>query len=211
MRHALLASILLLSVFTIACGGSSNTHNTTLNEAQNVEKPTGDKAGAEVKFSNDGSSVEWTGRKVTGKHEGGFSKFSGNLTLDKEGKNVTYAFVEIEIDSIWADNKEKTNADLTKHLKSDVFFDAEKFPKGKFETTKIEKKGDKYDITGNLTLRDVTKSITFPADISVGEKEVSVKAAFNIDRIGFGVKFPGMKDNAIEDKVDIRLDIHAKR
>jgi polyisoprenoid-binding protein YceI len=211
MRHALLASILLLSVFAVACGGGSNAPNTSLTEAQNVEKPSGDKAGAQVKFSNDGSSVEWTGRKIGGHHDGGFSKFSGSLTLDKESKNLTYASVDIEIGSIWADNKNETNADLTKHLKSDDFFNAEKFPMGKFETAKIEKKGEKYEITGNLTLRDVSKSITFPADISITDKEVAVKAEFNIDRIGFGIKFPGVKDKPIDDKVDIRLDIHAKR
>jgi len=210
MRHALLASIISLAVFAVACGGS-NTSNTTLKDAQNVEKPTGDRAGAEVKFNEEGSSVEWTGRKVTGKHNGGFKKFSGNLMLDKAGKEVSYAMVEIEVGSLWADSKTEGNAKLEGHLKADDFFNAEKFPKAKFETTKIEKKGDKHEVTGNLTMRDVTKSITFPASISVGEKEVTVKAEFNIDRMGYGIKFEGMKDNLIEDKVDIRLDIKAKR
>lgn len=210
MRLVLFSLTMLLAVFAVACGGS-NTTNTTLKDAQNVEKPSGDQAGAEVKFNEEGSSVEWTGRKVTGKHDGGFKKFSGSVTLDKDGKNLTYAMVEIEVGSLWADSKTEGNAKLEGHLKSDDFFNAEKFPKAKFETTKIEKKGDKHEVTGNLTMRDVTKSITFPAAISVGEKEVTVKAEFNIDRMGYGIKFTGMKDNLIEDKVDIRLDIKAKR
>ena len=210
MRLVLFSLTMLLAVFAVACGGS-NTTNTTLKDAQNVEKPSGDQAGAEVKFNEEGSSVEWTGRKVTGKHDGGFKKFSGSVTLDKDGKNLTYAMVEIEVGSLWADSKTEGNAKLEGHLKSDDFFNAEKFPKAKFETTKIEKKGDKHEVTGNLTMRDVTKSITFPAAISVGEQEVTVKAEFNIDRMGYGIKFTGMKDNLIEDKVDIRLDIKAKR
>lgn len=210
MRLVLFSLTMLLAVFVVACGGS-NTTNTTLKDAQNVEKPSGDQAGAEVKFNEEGSSIEWTGRKVTGKHDGGFKKFSGSVTLDKDGKNLTYAMVEIEVGSLWADSKTEGNAKLEGHLKSDDFFNAEKFPKAKFETTKIEKKGDKHEVTGNLTMRDVTKSITFPAAISVGEKEVTVKAEFNIDRMGYGIKFTGMKDNLIEDKVDIRLDIKAKR
>jgi polyisoprenoid-binding protein YceI len=211
MRHALLASIITLAVFAVACGGS-NAANSKMGEAQNVEKPSGEQAGAEVKFSNDGSTIGWTGRKtVTGSHDGGFSKFSGNVTLDKAGKEVTYVVVEIDMNSIWADDKDKPNAKLVGHLKADDFFNVEKFPKAKFESTKIEKKDGNYSVTGNLTLRDVTKSLTFDAAISVGDKEVSVKADFQFDRQPYGVKFTGVGENLVKDQVEVRLDVKAKR
>lgn len=212
MRHTLLASLALLAVFAVACGGGSNAANAKMGEAQNVEKPAGEQAGAEIKFSGDDSKIEWTGRKtVTGSHDGGFAKFNGSVTLDKAGKEVTYVTVEIDMNSIWADDKANPNAKLLGHLKSDDFFNVEKFPKAKFESTRIEKKGEQYEVTGNLTLRDVTKSLTFPAAIAVGEKEVTVKANFQFNRQPYGVKFTGVGENLVKDDVELRLEVRAKR
>ncbi|GIK52798.1 MAG: YceI family protein [Planctomycetaceae bacterium] len=210
-KYVMLSAVVAATLFVVACGGSSNAANTTLGNAQSVQKPQEGAKGAELKFSQDGSSIEFTGRKVTGKHDGGFDKFSGSLTLDKDNKEVLYAVVEIEMGNLWTDEKGKSNAKLDGHLKSDDFFAVEKNPKSKFETTKIEKKGDGYEVTGNLTLRGVTKSLTFPAKISVGEKDVSVKADFKFDRQPFGVSFKGMQDNLIQDEVEMRLNISAKR
>ncbi len=211
-KQMLLSLTALLAVFAVACGGSSNAANTTLSNAQEVKKPEGEKAGAELKFSQDGSSIEWTGRKFkVSKHDGGFSTFSGTLTLDKEGKGVTYASVDIDMASVWADDKAKPTEKLVGHLKTDDFFGVEKFPKGKFETTKIESNNGKTEVTGNLTLRGVSKALTFPAEITVAEKDVSIKAELKFDRQPFGIAFKGAEDNVVQDDVEVRLNILAKR
>lgn len=212
MRHTLLVLAMLVVVFAVACGGGSNAANAKMGEAQNVEKPTGEKAGAELKFSGEDSKVEWTGRKtIKGSHDGGFAKFTGSLTLDAAGKEVTYVVVDIDVNSMWADDKASPNEKLLTHLRNDDFFNVEKFPKAKFESTKIEKKGEQYEVTGNLTLRDVTKSLTFPATINVGEKDVSVKATFQFNRQPYGVKFTGVGENLVKDDVEMRLEVKAKR
>jgi polyisoprenoid-binding protein YceI len=91
---------------------------------------------------------------------GSFKSFSGKIETgndDFEGANISF---EADIDSI-----ETNNADRDAHLKSDDFFNAEQFPQLKFESTSFEKTAEgKYDLTGNLTIRDVTKEITLKAE-----------------------------------------------
>ena len=144
--------------------------------------------------------------KVTGKHEGGFGTFKGTVTAS--ASDITQGRVSVEIDtaSITSDTEK-----LTGHLKSGDFFDVAKFPKATFVSTKIAKAGDKVDVTGNLTLHGVTKSITFPAKVNVTPDAVDVDAEFSINRKDFGVSFPGMKDDLIRDDVVIKLEIRGKK
>ncbi len=109
------------------------------------------------------SKIEFVGSKVTGSHNGSFGKFSGNINYSgsPEKSSVT---ITIETASIAADDP-----GLTKHLQTPDFFDVAKFPEAKFESTAIKAGGDKgasHTITGNLTMHGVTKSITFPANIT---------------------------------------------
>jgi len=82
-----------------------------------------------------------------------------------------------------------------KHLKSNDFFNAEKFPEIKFKSIKFEKNGDnKYKIIGNLTIRDVTKEVTFDAALNEMLKSdkgyLSVwKAAVTINRFDYNLKW----------------------
>ena len=78
-------------------------------------------------------------------------------------------------------------ADLTKHLKSGDFFNVNEYPTAKFVSTSIEDAGDgKVNITGDLTLLDETKSITFPATVS-NDDGLQFDATFTIDRTEFGM------------------------
>src|SRR5690606_18049800 len=103
---------------------------------------------------------------------------------------------------------------LTGHLKSEDFFDVERFPTARFVSTSIQKGGEgesTHTVTGNLTLRDVTKSIAFPAKIEAEGDEVEVEAEFAINRRDFGIVYPGMPDDLIKDDVLIKLDVDAKQ
>jgi len=66
-------------------------------------------------------------------------------------------------------------------------------------------------VTGNLELHGVTKSITFPATITVQGDTVAVKAEFAINRKDFGIVYPGKPDDLIKDDVLLRLNISAKK
>ncbi len=85
-----------------------------------------------------------------------FKKFDATAEIDEN--DLTNAKVSFEAEVISVDTK---NEQRDTHLKSDDFFNAEKFPKMTFKSTKIEKVGDdEFKVTGNLTIRDVTKPIS---------------------------------------------------
>jgi polyisoprenoid-binding protein YceI len=172
-------------------------------------QPTGDTAAAEYTIVTDQSKFEFVGSKVSGKHDGGFKTFKG--TAKTAGGKAEGGSVEIEVDmqSTWADDEK-----LTTHLKSGDFFDVEKHPTSKFVTTAIEKGGSDgatHTVTGNLTLRGETKSIKFPATITVEGDGAKVKAEFSINRKDFGIKYDGKADDLIRDDVVIKLDLKLKK
>lgn len=150
------------------------------------------------------TKIEFEASKVTGSHKGGFKTFTGSVTVP--GDDLTKAAINATIDmkSTFTDTDK-----LTMHLLSADFFEADRFPESKFVSTAIAKEGDKYSVTGDLTLHGVTKSITFPAMLSLADGKVTAHAEFDINRMDFGVKFPGKPDDLIRENVVIRLHIEA--
>ncbi|PWA04121.1 YceI family protein [Flavobacterium psychrotolerans] len=109
---------------------------------------------------------------------GKFEKY--DATIATEGDNFENASIDFSanIDSI-----NTNNADRDNHLKSADFFDAENHPKLIFKATSFTKKNDEnYDLTGDLSLRGVTKSVKFPAEFSGLMKDPwgNTKAGLNI-------------------------------
>jgi polyisoprenoid-binding protein YceI len=163
--------------------------------------------GAEGVALDPASTFGFVGSKVTGKHEGKFEKFTGWVELVKgkvEGGKVA---IQVDLNSVKTDDEK-----LDGHLKSPDFFDTAKFPNATFETTEIKKGGDKgatHTITGNLELRGVKKSISFPAKVTESAKEVTASAEFVINRKDFGIVYAGKADNLIRDEVVLKLTIKA--
>lgn len=205
MRHALLASVLFLSVFTVACGGS----NAPVSNAGEAKKETDAPMDAKkLSFSGEGSKLEWTAAKVSLTHQGGFKKFTGVVALSPEGKDLTNIEVDIETASVFSDNDT-----LTGHLKTKDFLNVEKYPKANFVSTEIKaggKDGNTHTITGNLTLLEVKKSVTFGAVVKIADGKLSATAKFQINRQDWGIKYPGKADDLINDLVELRLNIEAK-
>lgn len=151
------------------------------------------------------STIGFVGSKVTGRHNGGFKKFSGQFALADGALSGSGHKVVIEMDSTWADNEK-----LTGHLKTPDFFNVSAFPQATFELTSSEKiEGSKVKLTGTLTLHGVTKQISFPAELSVQGDQATLKAEFFIKRFDFDIKFPGKANDLIRDEVVIKLDIKA--
>lgn len=87
---------------------------------------------------------------------GRFNTFSGGFALDKDAVDKSAVQVDIDVASV-----DSNHAERDKHLRSDDFFDVAKHPKASFVSTKIEKTGENTaNITGNLTLKGVTKPVT---------------------------------------------------
>ncbi len=168
-----------------------------------------DTKGTAITFSPADSKLEFTGSKVTGKHDGGFKQFKGTINLVGEKADLSSVNVEIDMTSLF------TDADgLTKHLMTGDFFEVEKFPKATFTSTKIEPPAGTagpFNVTGDLELHGVKKSIGFPATIRVTPDVVSVIAEFSVNRKDFGIVYAGKADDLIRDDVVIRLELTPKR
>jgi len=150
------------------------------------------------------SKVEFVGSKVTGSHNGGFKKFTGEIKV-VNGKVADQGNkVVIDTASLFADNDR-----LTGHLKSPDFFDVAKYPTSTFETTSVRQQGTNYNVTGNLTLHGITKQISFPAMIQVSDSSVNLSAVFFIDRFDFDIKYAGKSDDLIRKEVVLKLSVNA--
>ncbi|HVU02334.1 MAG TPA: YceI family protein [Polyangiaceae bacterium] len=123
--------------------------------------------------------------------EGRFHDVKGKVDIDD--KDPTKSVVEI---TIQAGSVDTANADRDKHLKSPDFFDVAKFPTITFKSTKISKVGkNKYKVTGDLTIRDVTKSVVLDVEASDaiqnpwGKQVRGVKVAGKVNRHDFGLNW----------------------
>lgn len=208
-------------IVAIAAAALASCNNSSENKAATTEKQAAAVATGTAYTVDSTSSVEWTGAKPGGKHTGTFKIKEGTLNVGDSG--LTGGTFTIDITSLNnvdlaadAENKGK----LEGHLKSPDFFDAAKFPAAKFEITSVEKNTDttkkEYTniIKGNLTLKDSTKNISFPAKITADAKSVTASADFSIDRTLWGINYKGPnnpQDWIISKEVGIKLSISATK
>ncbi|HKO59894.1 MAG TPA: YceI family protein [Pyrinomonadaceae bacterium] len=165
-------------------------------------------AGERYSITPENSDIEFIGAKVTGKHNGSFDKFSGEIQYAGQPEKSSVR-ITIDVDSMTTDD-----AKLTAHLKTADFFDVAKFPQATFESTGITPGGEAgatHTIKGNLTMHGVTKSITFPAKIAAAADAITVDATFAINRKDFGINYAGASDNLIRDDVVLTLRVRATK
>ena len=137
------------------------------------------------------SSITFTVRHmVISEVAGSFKDFSITLKSAKDDFSDAEVQSTIKVGSISTDNAMRDN-----HLKSDDFFNAEKFPEINFKSTSFEKLSDnKYKITGDLTIRDVIKNVTFDAVLNGTLKTdrgvlSAWKATTTINRFDYNLKW----------------------
>lgn len=177
-----------------------------------VAKP-GKKAPQTLKVDASASTFNWLAKKLTGEHNGTVKIQSGSLVTD-QGK-LTGGDFTIDLSTIKdLDIQGDFAGRLETHLKSADFFDVAQFPTSTLKITKaVAKGGENYDLTGNLTIRETTQSITFPAIVKITGKTASASAKFDIDRTKFGLTyrskafFENIGDKMIYDNftVDVKI------
>lgn len=172
------------------------------------------------------SAITFIGSKPTASHHGLFKVREGKVEVDSAGNLKSGNFI-ISIPSLEVtDLDPESNLKLAKHLLSNEFFDASKHPEASFQivtvlpytpdsfsSEKIFTKNPTHIITGNLRLRDSTKSIRFPARIYMTENAMTAQANFNIDRTLWGLSYGNDKslgDRFISPIVNIGLEIRTK-
>ena len=134
---------------------------------------------------------------------GSFKIMEGQIDFDeKDLANSNFDF-KIDVRSI-----STGNGMMTKKAQTPEWFDSAKHPYAKFKSTKVEKKeGNLYNITGNLTIKGITKTVTVPANYSKSGSKITFKGTFNINRIDFKV---GKKSTAVPDIMKVNFEIPAQ-
>jgi len=212
---------LLLSTVAIlaACKNSSDGEKATTTESQSVQTIEG------TPYTIDSTTtVTWTGFKPTGEHTGIFKVKEGALLVKDNalaGGSFTIDILSLANLDLAKDAENKGK--LEGHLKSPDFFDAEKYPTAQFEITSVEPftpdstskiKDATHLIKGNLTLKDSTKNISFPAKVTVDANTAAASADFTIDRTIWGLNYKGPEnpqDWVIKKEVNIKLEIKATK
>lgn len=210
--------VALIAVFTLtSCATEKETVKTTdADQTNEVEaKP--------VSINLESSLITWNGYKslIDTEHEGTIQLSEGEFLVDTDLELVGGNFT---IDMSTLDNTDLSGGGregLLNDLRSDNFFDVENHPTGKFEITKvmpIQENGYTHQISGNLTLKETTKNITFKSNITGLDSDNNIQATadFNIDRQLWNIGHSNdqsvldeIKNNALQDEVRVRLDIQS--
>jgi polyisoprenoid-binding protein YceI len=151
---------------------------------------------------------------VITKVRGRFLKWEGTLALDEADWSKSHVEVSIDAASI-STTEEKRDG----HLRSADFLDAEKFPKLTFKSNKVEKaSGDKLKVTGDLTIKDVTKSVTLDVEVMGkakdpwGNNKIAFSGKVAIQREDFGLTWNQALETGgvlVGKQVDIDLELQA--
>lgn len=213
MRRIVLTSLLLAS--SAACVGDlgkgrveAEVNEPAATPAAAEAAPAPAATGTQLAIDPARSSLRALGAKITATHPIDFPVWSGTVTVD--GDTLTGLSFEADMASLVADHPK-----LTAHLKDADFFDVATYPKATFVATKVEaaagEGGSTHAITGDLTIRGVTKSVTFPATVTVGPAEVAARTEFVLNRQDFAVTYPGRPDDLVQDKVVLTVAWTAAR
>ncbi len=220
MKHILKSIIVLSLVSTAACNDAPKADEAQTAEAQQVQEAP---VGTNYAVDNQKSTLSWIGTKPVGKHDGIFPISTGTLSV--ADNNITGGRFDIDMANLKVLDGGKGNEKLQGHLKSGDFFDVTKYPNAKFEITSVAAgvatdpkdlvmKNATHTVTGNLTLKDSTKSVTFPAKVSMNGNSLIADADFNIDRTQWGIVYGNDKslgDKFIRPEVNIKLHIEANK
>jgi polyisoprenoid-binding protein YceI len=144
---------------------------------------------------------------------GSFGKFDATLTASKDDFTDASITFEADTDSVSTGNEQRDA-----HLKGDDFFNAEKFPKLSFVSTGITKKNDEdYVLTGNLTIRDITKPVTLNVVYGGtmtdpwGQTKAGFEITGKINRKEFGLMWSAVTEaGGIVVSDDVKLNVQVQ-
>ena len=158
------------------------------------------------------STVKWKGSKITEGHEGFIQIQKGVLMIEHGtlvGGQISFNMKTITNSDI---ESEKYKAMLEGHLKSDDFFDVDKYPLSTISITKATKtEGNNYSIVADLSIKGITHSITFDAEVNIRKIAFFAKATIKIDRTKWDIVynsgnfFKDLGDKLILDEIEFDI------
>lgn len=159
------------------------------------------------------SELVWRGYKVVGQHHGSIQLINGSMEFD--GNKLLGGSFEIDMTTI--DCSDLTGGSKNKligHLKSDDFFSVDEHQTAAFKVTSASRKSKgQYDVTGNLTVKGITKPVTFAAAFTTEVAGTKVSANIKVDRTLYDIKyrsgnfFDGLGDKMINDHFDLEVSL----
>jgi len=159
------------------------------------------------------SSIQWEAKKVIGGHVGTIGIKDGKIAVDKN--KITGGEFTIDMQSLQCTDAPKA----TDHLKNEDFFNVTKFTTAKFVITKVDNSKAQPVVTGNLTIKEKTKSISFPIKVTaISAQGIEAEASnIKINRLDYDIRFRSkslftdLGDKAIEDEFTLNIKIKATK
>jgi len=166
-----------------------------------------------LKVKVDESTIAWTGRKVTGQHNGTITIKEGTLNM-KDGLLLGGSFT-MDMTSITVlDQEGGGKTKLEGHLKSDDFFGVQTYPSATLVITKATSKGSgEYAITADLTIKGITNPVNFEVMLKLESNRIIATADIKVDRslynvrYGSGKFFEDLGDKTIYDEFDLAIKL----
>ncbi|HXS55545.1 MAG TPA: YceI family protein [Hanamia sp.] len=164
-------------------------------------------AAQSYKPGDTGSKVHFVIKNFGINTGGDFTGLKGDIRFFPD--DVTKSSVAVSVSTSTVDTD---NGSRDKSLKSDEYFDAQKYPEISIVSTKIEKTNKTatgiYFFTGNLTIHGITKTISFPFQATKVKDDYLFTGEFEISRLDYGV---GEKSAVLGNKVVVTLSVLAKK
>lgn len=216
LKIGALASIM---VFTVSCKDNPNEVEAAAAKSE-AEAPA---EATTYTVNTDMSSIVWVGSKPTEEHTGNISLASGMVKV--LGEELQSGEFVINMTSIQVTDLEGAEATKLKaHLEGTAvntatdFFNTPKYPTAKFAVTGLKNTDGKAVLQGNLTLKDVTKNVSFPVKVAYeGDKMMLNSEEFTIDRTDWGIQYGSAKladviaDKAISDNIKLTINLVATK
>jgi len=172
------------------------------------------KKATNLKVNTSKSELTWNGKKVAGEHTGTIALKEGTITMD--GAKLTGGKFVADLNSITCTDltDKEYNGKLIGHLKSEDFFSVAKHPTATFVVTKATPKAaGVYDVTGDLTIKGITKPVTFPVTVKSTAAGTEATGKLVVDRSKYDIKynsksfFENLGDKMINDdfSIDVKL------
>jgi polyisoprenoid-binding protein YceI len=220
-NNLLLAGLVTSVLFSASCGDNAPKGDTaTIQQQQQTTAIQG------IRYAVDTSAsrIRFVGHGVGKNHPGVFKLSSGEVAV--ANNQITGGSFIINIKSMDLEQKGGMfDEKLRPHLMSGDFFDADKFGDAKFEITNVKPyerntadtsivQGANFSVSGNLTLKGVTKNVTFPSKIDLDGNTLKATGNFDIDRTQWQMNYGNDKtlgDKFISEKVNIELRLEARK
>lgn len=143
----------------------------------------------------DGVSVKFESKDPSGS----FKTMTGTVKFDENDLASSKFDLKIDVSSI-----NTGNGMQNKKAQTSEWFDAAKYPDIKFVSTKIEKAGSDYNITGKLTMKGVTKEKKIPAKVVKSGTDLTFSGTFSVNRMDYKV---GKKSDAVPDVMTVKYSL----